>query len=205
MSYESILPEGYQKVEPPPSEKGPVNVFISVQIYDIYGVNEESMDFYLHIYVTDIWEDSRLLVDCVTSEKSVKLPDNIVKLIWMPDIYFENTKSGTLFSTTVPNTIVKILPDKSILRNARYLLQVSCAMNLKDYPMDRQICHLRTGLYSHSDNEVYIQWTKESRGRYDWIPSVKLIGGDELPEYKLVEVVPETQVVAWTLGRTTLM
>ncbi|XP_076314810.1 gamma-aminobutyric acid receptor subunit pi-like [Tachypleus tridentatus] len=202
MSYESILPKGYQKVEPPPNEKdtGPVSVFFSVQIYDIYGVNEESMDFYLHIYAIDIWEDSRLLVDCVTSEKSVKLPDNVANLIWMPDIYFENSKSGTLFSTTIPNKIVKILPDKSILRTARYLLQVSCEMNLKYYPMDRQICYLRTGLYSHPDNEVYLRWTKESKGRYDWIPSVKLIGGDELPEYKLVEVVPEKQVVTWILG-----
>ncbi|XP_022255293.1 glycine receptor subunit alpha-2-like, partial [Limulus polyphemus] len=144
--YESIIPPGYQKVEPPVSEDGEFNVFISIQLYDIYGLNEETMDFFLHLYIFHIWQDSRLMLDCLTLKRPVKLPDHLTDQIWKPDIYFENSKAGSLFTTTVPNTNLKILQDNSVYLSARYLQHVSCPMYLRYYPMDVQSCQLRTGL-----------------------------------------------------------
>lgn len=43
--------------------------------------------------------------------------------IWVPDTYFENSKNSNFHSVTVPNKMLMIKPDGTILYNARYVFR----------------------------------------------------------------------------------
>ena len=40
--------------------------------------------------------------------------------IWVPDTYFENSKNSNFHFVTVPNKMLRIKPDGTVVYNARY-------------------------------------------------------------------------------------
>jgi hypothetical protein len=84
----------------------------------------------------------------------------ILNRIWHPDVYFaklghslpffshnffsdSSARIAQFHEVTQPNFLVWIDPDGSILYDTRVSMIVICAMNLKNFPLDSQWCHLR--------------------------------------------------------------
>lgn len=63
--------------------------------------------------------------------------------MWMPDLFFSNEKEGHFHNIIMPNVYIRIFPNGSVLYSIRISLTLACPMNLKLYPLDRQICSLR--------------------------------------------------------------
>lgn len=63
--------------------------------------------------------------------------------VWMPDLFFSNEKEGHFHNIIMPNVYIRIFPNGSVLYSIRISLTLACPMNLKLYPLDRQICSLR--------------------------------------------------------------
>lgn len=63
--------------------------------------------------------------------------------VWMPDLFFSNEKEGHFHNIIVPNVYIRIFPNGSVLYSIRISLTLACPMNLKLYPLDRQVCSLR--------------------------------------------------------------
>lgn len=63
--------------------------------------------------------------------------------VWMPDLFFSNEKEGHFHNIIMPNVYIRIFPYGSVLYSIRISLTLACPMNLKLYPLDRQICSLR--------------------------------------------------------------
>lgn len=63
--------------------------------------------------------------------------------VWMPDLFFSNEKEGHFHNIIMPNVYIRIFPYGSVLYSIRISLTLSCPMNLKLYPLDRQVCSLR--------------------------------------------------------------
>jgi glutamate receptor, anionic len=61
----------------------------------------------------------------------------------MPDLFFSNEKEGHFHNIIMPNVYIRIFPYGSVLYSIRISLTLACPMNLKLYPLDRQICSLR--------------------------------------------------------------
>lgn len=61
----------------------------------------------------------------------------------MPDLFFSNEKEGHFHNIIMPNVYIRIFPNGSVLYSIRISLTLACPMNLKLYPLDRQICSLR--------------------------------------------------------------
>lgn len=61
----------------------------------------------------------------------------------MPDLFFSNEKEGHFHNIIMPNVYIRIFPYGSVLYSIRVSLTLACPMNLKLYPLDRQICSLR--------------------------------------------------------------
>lgn len=61
----------------------------------------------------------------------------------MPDLFFSNEKEGHFHNIIMPNVYIRIYPYGSVLYSIRISLTLACPMNLKLYPLDRQICSLR--------------------------------------------------------------
>lgn len=63
--------------------------------------------------------------------------------IWMPDLFFGNEKESHFHNTLMPNVLVYIFPSGAIQYSIRISLTLSCPMDFKLYPFDRQYCPLR--------------------------------------------------------------
>lgn len=63
--------------------------------------------------------------------------------VWMPDLFFSNEKEGHFHNIIMPNVYIRIFPNGSVLYSIRISLTLACPMNLKLYPLDRQVCSLR--------------------------------------------------------------
>ena len=63
--------------------------------------------------------------------------------VWMPDTFFCNERHGRMHNVLVPNLYVRIFADGMVLFSIRVSLTLSCPMNLKLYPLDRQTCPMQ--------------------------------------------------------------
>lgn len=61
----------------------------------------------------------------------------------MPDLFFGNEKESHFHDTLMPNVLVYIFPSGAIQYSIRISLTLSCPMDFKLYPFDRQYCPLR--------------------------------------------------------------
>ncbi|XP_066247588.1 glutamate-gated chloride channel isoform X7 [Euwallacea similis] len=78
--------------------------------------------------------------------------------VWMPDLFFSNEKEGHTHNIIMPNVYIRIFPYGSVLYSIRISLTLSCPMNLKLYPLDRQICSLRMASYGWTTDDLVFLW-----------------------------------------------
>lgn len=63
--------------------------------------------------------------------------------IWKPDLFFANEKKGHFHEIIMPNILLRIHPNGDILYSIRLSLTLTCPMDLKYYPLDRQTCSIK--------------------------------------------------------------
>ncbi|XP_039283167.1 glutamate-gated chloride channel isoform X9 [Nilaparvata lugens] len=78
--------------------------------------------------------------------------------VWMPDLFFSNEKEGHFHNIIMPNVYIRIFPYGSVLYSIRISLTLSCPMNLKLYPLDRQVCSLRMASYGWTTDDLVFLW-----------------------------------------------
>lgn len=87
------------------------------------------------------WVDSRLKYDNMDGAihyLTLTDPDKI----WKPDLFFRNEKEGHFHEIIMPNVLLRIHPNGEVLYSIRISLVLSCPMDLKYYPLDRQSCEI---------------------------------------------------------------
>ncbi|KAG1652756.1 Glycine receptor subunit alpha-1 [Nymphon striatum] len=104
------------------------------------------MDYTMDVFLRQQWEDPRLR----TKEHGINSTltinkKSILHRIWKPDLYFHNVKSASFHEVTVPNILIRISPDGTILYSMRLKLTLSCHMSLVNYPLDTQRCMVVVG------------------------------------------------------------
>ena len=88
------------------------------------------------------WVDSRLMFDDMKGRiRYLVLTDP--NRIWKPDLFFSNEKEGHFHNIILPNVLLRIYPDGAVLYSIRISLVLSCPMDLKYYPLDKQICSIK--------------------------------------------------------------
>ena len=82
------------------------------------------------------------------------------KLIWLPDTYITNSKEvkGQMTAATDRDLLIEIKANGDITYSTRFTVTASCAMNLRRFPMDDQICMLEFSSYGYSVSDVFYNW-----------------------------------------------
>ena len=83
-------------------------------IFLLYVFQEFSMTFYLR----QRWQDERLAY-AKKYNNSITLNYNQFSKVWTPDLFFRNLKSGSLHDITVPNRLLRLSPDGTLLFSQR--------------------------------------------------------------------------------------
>ncbi|XP_064469158.1 gamma-aminobutyric acid receptor subunit beta-4-like [Ornithodoros turicata] len=158
----------------------PTQITASMFIYNVGPIDEENMDYTLDIYLQETWQDKRLRLSPFGVNETLTIGDNdVVDKIWKPDLFFVNAKEAYTHDITVPNVLLKISADGSVVLNIRLTVRLSCLMDFRLYPMDKQECHMVIRPYAHTMDKAALTW-RETK-------PVLLEFPVELPEYFMAD------------------
>ena len=74
----------------------------------------------LNIFLRQQWEEPRMRYEPFPGQRiPMALPSNAVKDMWIPDTFFPNEKQADFHKVTVPNQLVRIYPNGTVVYSAR--------------------------------------------------------------------------------------
>lgn len=154
---------GYDKRIRPAGINGTVDqptiVSVNILIRSISKIDDYRMEYSVQLIFREKWIDDRLRFDDLNGKLNyLTLMDP--RKIWMPDLFFKNEKIGHLHEITMPNMYIRIFPDGAVLYSVRISLTLSCSMNLKLYPLDKQTCSLKMASYAWKTDDLIFVWKK---------------------------------------------
>ncbi|XP_043476830.1 glutamate-gated chloride channel isoform X2 [Leptopilina heterotoma] len=136
---------------------GPAIVRVNLFVRSIATISDIKMEYSVQLTFREQWIDERLKFDDFGGKlKYLTLTE--ANKIWMPDLFFSNEKEGHFHNIIMPNVYIRIFPEGSVLYSIRISLTLSCPMNLKLYPLDRQVCSLRMASYGWTTDDLVFQW-----------------------------------------------
>ncbi|GFN82253.1 glycine receptor subunit alpha-2 [Plakobranchus ocellatus] len=113
------------------------------------------------MYLRQKWQDVRAVYDPLPRVDLLELDSRAMKQIWVPDMYFVNEKVAHFHDVTVPNIMMQVYPNGTILYSARLSMTLSCDMFLQKFPFDSQVCYMTLESYSYSVKNVKFIWHHE--------------------------------------------
>ncbi|XP_076182504.1 glycine receptor alpha 1 isoform X1 [Ptiloglossa arizonensis] len=136
---------------------GPAVVRVNIFVRSISKIDDVTMEYSVQLTFREQWKDERLEFDDLKGRlKYLTLTD--ASRVWMPDLFFSNEKEGHFHNIIMPNVYIRIFPNGSVLYSIRISLTLSCPMNLKLYPLDRQVCSLRMASYGWTTDDLVFLW-----------------------------------------------
>ena len=135
----------------------PIIIKTNIYVRSIDKINDVDMEYSVQLTFRNQWTDSRLKFDDMKGQiKYLQMTD--IKKIWMPDIFFSNEKQAHFHSIIMPNVLLRIHPEGTILHSTRISLVLSCPMNLKNFPFDTQICSIKIASYGYTTEDLVFLW-----------------------------------------------
>ncbi|KAK1175575.1 gamma-aminobutyric acid receptor subunit alpha-2 [Acipenser oxyrinchus oxyrinchus] len=161
-------------------------------------VSDTDMEYTIDVFFRQSWKDERL---------KFKGPMNILRLnnlmaskIWTPDTFFHNGKKSVAHNMTMPNKLLRIQDDGTLLYTMRLTVQAECPMHLEDFPMDAHACPLKFGSYAYTTSEVTYIWTLNATESV-----VVAEDGSRLNQYDLLGQTVGQETIKSSTGEYTVM
>ncbi|KAK7471348.1 hypothetical protein BaRGS_00036023 [Batillaria attramentaria] len=145
----------------PPMFDADIPTIVQCQIYvdSFDSISEASMDYTVSMMLALSWMQRDLAyrydVDFFEIDN-----DNMQK-IWIPDLYFPNEKKASFHQVMNPNQMMRLYPDGRLEYYARLSLTLSCPMNLRNYPFDRQECALKIESFGFDSEKLILEWVTD--------------------------------------------
>ncbi|XP_050545424.1 glutamate-gated chloride channel isoform X5 [Daktulosphaira vitifoliae] len=135
----------------------PCIVFVNILVRSISRIDDYKMEYSVQLTFREQWMDERLMFNDYNG-KMRYLTLTETSRVWMPDLFFSNEKEGHFHNIIMPNVYIRIFPNGLVLYSIRISLTLSCPMNLKLYPLDRQTCSLRMVSYGWTTDDLVFLW-----------------------------------------------
>jgi len=136
---------------------GPTIVKINLMFRSFPTISDYKMEYSTILTFREEWMDDRLKYDDYGGKiKYLTLTEQ--EKVWMPDLFFSNEREGHFHDIIVPNVYIRIFPNGKILYSIRISLTLSCPMDLRLYPLDRQTCHLNMISYGWTTEDLIFEW-----------------------------------------------
>ncbi|KAJ8013117.1 hypothetical protein DPEC_G00049960 [Dallia pectoralis] len=160
-----------------PNFKGPpVNVTCNIFINSFGSIAETTMDYRVNIFLRQQWRDPRLAYSKYP-DSSLDLDPSMLDSIWKPDLFFANEKGANFHDVTTDNKLLRVFKDGTVLYSIRLTLILSCPMDLKNFPMDMQICTMQLESFGYTMNDLIFEWEEKDKN------PVQVAAGLTLPQF----------------------
>ncbi|XP_034307839.2 glycine receptor subunit alpha-2-like [Magallana gigas] len=136
-------------------------VDVQLDIKSIDSISAISMDYSLNVFLQQKWRDPRLNFSHISNISVLEINQRRIGDVWAPDTFFKNEKSARFHNVTVPNKLLHIHNDGSVLYSMRLSLTLSCMMDLRYFPMDDQTCSILMESFGYSKENVALRWNSK--------------------------------------------
>ncbi|OXA53523.1 Gamma-aminobutyric acid receptor subunit beta [Folsomia candida] len=171
----------------------PVEVGVTLYVLSLSAISEVLMDFTLDFYFRQMWKDSRLAFSGPETVKTLSVGSEFLKQIWVPDTFFVNEKTSYFHTATTSNEFLRISNEGDITRSLRLTVTATCAMDLKYFPMDSQLCNIEIESFGYTMADI----------RYKWAKGAGSVGMSEevsLPQFKVLGFRQKSFEIALSTG-----
>ncbi|XP_053388088.1 gamma-aminobutyric acid receptor subunit rho-2-like [Mercenaria mercenaria] len=167
----------YDHSLPPDFYTGSVtNVSVEMVITDLNYESDINMEYDCTLYLRLNWTDRRLDFSVnSTSYESLKLGDDIVDKIWIPDLFFHHERKSELHGLFTKNQLVYIFRNGSVLYSGRFNVKSNCQMDLKKYPFDTQTCPIVIQSYAFTKEDIMLHWNGKNAVKIDHTANLDFI------------------------------
>ncbi|CAG0919117.1 unnamed protein product [Notodromas monacha] len=146
-------PRIYDKYLRPGNGVHPTTVKINMHLKSLGPVSEDEKYYVLDCYFRQEWNDERLRFDFKGFE-SLAMNYKFLEKVWKPDTYFKSY----MHKITVPNKLLRLKNDGTMLYSQRLTIKAVCPMRLKKFPLDKQKCPLEIASFGYPTADVMYQW-----------------------------------------------
>ncbi|GMT08793.1 hypothetical protein PFISCL1PPCAC_90, partial [Pristionchus fissidentatus] len=177
----SILHDYDKTLRPQFNKHTPTDVYINIDVRTMGFISEKTNTYSFDCYFRQTWRDERLRFSAPRDSMSVlSLSTAMLDRIWKPDVYFWNDAGSYVHKQTVPNRLVRLFDDGTVLYSMRLTVKAKCRMHLIRYPLDRQACRLVMGSFAYPIDEMNLHWKVTNSNSGVQIDDVALT---ELPQF----------------------
>lgn len=151
--------ENYDGTLPPDLERKPTDVLCELFINSFDSINVKTMDYKIDIFLRRIWKDHRLAFNSsVYNTSEVIIDMKSMHKVWTPDIFFSNEKQAIKHEVTIPNKLLRLYANGTLLFSERYSMTMSCPLDLVKFPMDTQSCSIVLESFMYTNETVRLTW-----------------------------------------------
>ncbi|XP_016314120.1 gamma-aminobutyric acid receptor subunit alpha-2 [Sinocyclocheilus anshuiensis] len=156
------------------------------------------MEYTVDVFFRQRWTDERLKFNGPMN--ILRLNNLMASKIWTPDTFFHNGKKSVAHNMTMPNKLLRIMENGTLLYTMRLTVQAECPMHLEDFPMDFHSCPLKFGSYAYTLTEVTYVWTRNATLSVEVAPD-----GSRLNQYALMGQTVGKETIKSSTGEYTVM
>ncbi|XP_072563079.1 gamma-aminobutyric acid receptor subunit alpha-2 isoform X2 [Paramormyrops kingsleyae] len=161
-------------------------------------VSDADMEYTIDVFFRQSWKDERLKFHGPMN--ILRLNNLMASKIWTPDTFFHNGKKSVAHNMTMPNKLLRIMDNGTLLYTMRLTVQAECPMHLEDFPMDSHSCPLKFGSYAYTTTEVTYIWTRNASKSVEVAPD-----GSRLNQYDLLGQTVGKETIKSSTGVTTVL
>lgn len=194
---DSLL-DGYDNRLRPGLGERITEVKTDIFVTSIGPVSDHDMEYTIDVFFRQSWRDERLKFKGPMTV--LRLNNLMASKIWTPDTFFHNGKKSVAHNMTMPNKLLRITEDGTLLYTMRLTVRAECPMHLEDFPMDAHSCPLKFGSYAYTRAEVVYIWT---RGAAKSV--VVADDGSRLNQYDLMGLTVDSGIVQSSTGEYVVM
>lgn len=164
-----ILKDYEPRVKPPTGNSTVVTVNIYVR--KILNICSKNQEFETQLTIRSMWNDMRLDFHSESALIYITIADE--SLIWTPDLFFSNDVETKAHNIPKANNLIRIFSNGNVLFSRRVSVKLSCSMNFRTFPFDRQSCPLMIASYAYKQDELNIKWqdTDAIQVNHQWLPN----------------------------------
>jgi len=155
--------DDYNSNDLPPAQPGErVQVNVSLNLRNIFEVNEKAQYITLETSIRMFWRDARLTSNPAAGRDFVTINGDNIKTFWIPDIFIDQAKKLRNPTVEVVPASIRIYPDGMVRYSTRVNYDVACNMDFHNYPVDKQLCEVKYESFSYTSDQVEFRWLEHN-------------------------------------------
>ncbi|XP_045204896.2 glycine receptor subunit alpha-2-like [Mercenaria mercenaria] len=136
-------------------------VFCYLDVNQVDNIREANMDFTVDMSLHLTWKNAELMNQISRLNIDIDYLDfdalNMEK-VWVPDIYFPNEKKAAVHNIMMANKMLRLYRDNTVSYKIRVSVTLSCKMDLRKYPFDKQVCSILMESFGYTADKLILFW-----------------------------------------------